>query len=516
MPTVTINGTAYEAKAGESIMQVAERNGIKIPYYCWHPGLSIAANCRMCLVEVEKSPKLQPACQWQVNDGMVVHTHSPRVEEARRAVMEFLLLNHPVDCPICDQAGECKLQDYWFEHDQKPSRLVGLKVHKPKAVDFGPLITFDGERCIMCTRCVRFCKEVVNDPVLTLAERGNHNEITLEENRQLDHAYSLMTAHICPVGALTSKDFRFKTRVWLLKAAATVCPGCATGCNAWFEHNRGVAYRMRPRDNPEVNGFWMCDEGCLTYRRVNEERVLSAGVGRAEACKPATVPVALAEIGKALGQVPAPAIAMVLGAEHTVEDNFAAVRLAKLLGVDALYLTGRPPGESDKLLRHEDKNPNRMGAVQAAGGADLKGFEDLLHDAETGRVKAAIVLGGHAPVPDAELSPLGKLEALVVLAANHGPVCRAATHLLPAAAWSEVGGTFINGKGMAQSLEAAMPPRGDALPAWDLLGRLARKMDLAIEWKTLRDVQRAMTPTASATTGASPQPASAPSGAGAA
>jgi len=506
MPTVTINGTAVEAKAGETIMQLATRLGIEIPYYCWHPGLSIAANCRMCLVEVEKQPKLQPACQWQIADGMVVQTESAKVLEARRAVMEYLLLNHPVDCPICDQAGECKLQDYWFEHDKGASRLVGEKVHKPKAVDFGPFITFDAERCILCTRCVRFSKEIAHDPVLNVGERGNHAEIILEDGRKLDHAYSLMTAHVCPVGALTSKDFRFQTRVWLLKAAATVCPGCATGCNTWFEHHHGTAYRMRPRDNAEVNGWWMCDEGCLTYKRVNDERVLSARVGRGDAAKTQTLSTAISEAAKALGQVPAGSVAVVLGAEHTVEDDFVAVRLAKLLRADSLYLTGRPPGESDTLLRHEDKNPNRMGAIQAAGGAQLRGFEDLLADADSGRIKAALVLGGHAPVPDAELGPLRKLEVLVVLAANEGPLTAAATHVLPAAAWAEVAGTFVNAKGLSQKLEAAMPPRGDALPAWDLLARLARKMDLALEWKTLREVDKALHPAPAPAASTAPAP----------
>src|SRR6185503_14502156 len=335
MPTLTINGNAVEAKAGETIMQVAERLEIPIPYYCWHPGLTIAANCRMCLVEVEKQPKLQPACQWQVSEGMVVQTDSPKVLEARRAIMEYLLLNHPVDCPICDQAGECKLQDYWFDHDKGESRLVGLKVHKPKAVEFGPLITFDAERCILCTRCVRFSKEIADDPVLNVGERGDHAEIILEEGRKLDHAYSLMTAHVCPVGALTSADFRFQTRVWLLKAAATTCPGCATGCSTWFEHHQGRAYRMRPRDNPAVNGWWMCDEGCLTYKRVNEDRVLSARVGRGAAAKAQPLSIALADAAKALGAVPGASVAMVLGAEHTVEDDFTAVRLAKLMRADS-------------------------------------------------------------------------------------------------------------------------------------------------------------------------------------
>ncbi|MBI2896240.1 MAG: (2Fe-2S)-binding protein [Deltaproteobacteria bacterium] len=497
MPTVTIDAKQYEAQAGETIIRVAERNGIDIPSYCWHPALSVAANCRMCLVEVEKQPKLQPACQWAIADGMVVHTRSPKVLEARRAVMEFLLLNHPVDCPICDQAGECKLQDYWYEHDGKASRLVGEKVHKPKAERLGPLVVYDAERCIRCTRCVRFCTEIAKDPVLAVGNRGNHAEIILDQGRKLDHAYSMMTAHICPVGALTTTDFRFQARVWMLESTPTICPGCATGCNAWIDQTRGVAKRMRPRDNPEVNDFWMCDDGCLTYKRVEEDRVLCAAVGRGAARKETSVAAALTEAARAIGQVPAAVVAAVLGSEHTSEDNFVLVKLARDLlqkGTGALYLTGRPPGEADDLLRHADKNPNTVGAVQAAAPSTLRGFEDLLNDADAGSVKAAIVLGAHAPVPEAELAPLGKLDVLVVLCANRGPLSELATHVLPAASWAEVSGTFVNAKGQRQRLRPAAPPRGDSLPAWDLLGRLARKMDLALEYKTLGEVERAATP----------------------
>jgi NADH dehydrogenase/NADH:ubiquinone oxidoreductase subunit G len=224
--------------------------------------------------------KLQPACQIEVRDGMEVVSKGAAVEQAQASVQEFLLLNHPVDCPICDQAGECKLQDYWLAHQKKLKRKTTEPVHKPKAVTFGPTIVYDAERCIMCTRCVRFCDEVVGDHVLDMRERGNKNEICLSPGRTLDHDYTLMTEHVCPVGALTSKDFRFKARVWFLRSAPSVCNGCATGCNTWVDYDPRTqqVYRLRPRDNEAVNKFWMCDSGMMSYKQFHGDRVLTGRV----------------------------------------------------------------------------------------------------------------------------------------------------------------------------------------------------------------------------------------------
>jgi NADH-quinone oxidoreductase subunit G len=281
MPTFKLDGRIVPFEQGDTIIRAAHRAGVDIPHYCWHPGLSVAANCRMCLVEVapppgrpalmlnvldwdaernayvdSRKPKLQPACQMQVADGMeVLSETSEHVEQARSAVQELLLLNHPVDCPICDQAGECRLQDYWLEHQGSKKRMDGEPVHKPKAVSFGPTIVYDAERCIVCTRCVRFCEEIAQDPVLDIRERGNLNEVVLAPGRELDHAYTLMTEYVCPVGALTAKDFRFKARVWFLRSARTVCQGCATGCNAFLDYDPRTqeVYRHRPRENEAVN-----------------------------------------------------------------------------------------------------------------------------------------------------------------------------------------------------------------------------------------------------------------------
>ncbi|MEY4579923.1 MAG: hypothetical protein RL701_4626, partial [Pseudomonadota bacterium] len=296
MPTFKLDGREIAFEPGETIMRAAWRHGTEIPHYCWHPGLSIAANCRMCLVEIKAErpmlmptlkwdptlneyvpsdkPKLTPACQAVAIAGQEVFSKSPEALNAQAHVQEFLLLNHPVDCPICDQAGECKLQDYWLTNQGKAKRKRTEPVHKPKAVRFGPTIVYDAERCVMCTRCVRFCDEVAGDHVLDMRERGNKNEITVSPGRELDHRYTLMTEHVCPVGALTSRDFRFKARVWFLRTAKGVCNGCATGCNDHVDfdprHNR--VYRIRPRDNAEVNKFWMCDDGMLSYHAIHENR----------------------------------------------------------------------------------------------------------------------------------------------------------------------------------------------------------------------------------------------------
>ena len=313
MPSFKLDGREIPFEPGDTIIRAAWRQGIEIPHYCWHPGLSLAATCRMCLVEIkaerpvlmptlkwdkEKSafvpsdkPKLTPSCQALAVEGQEVFSKSEEASNAQKHVQEFLLLNHPVDCPICDQAGECKLQDYWETNQHALKRKHTEPVHKPKAVRFGPPIVYDAERCIMCTRCIRVSDEVAHDHVLDMRERGNKNEITVSPGRELDHKYTLMTEHVCPVGALTSRDFRFKARVWFLRAAKSVCTGCATGCNDFMDYDprKNEVARIRPRDNEAVNKFWMCDDGMMTYRRVNEGRITSGVVrsGEAKLVKPA-------------------------------------------------------------------------------------------------------------------------------------------------------------------------------------------------------------------------------------
>ncbi|HVK63425.1 MAG TPA: molybdopterin-dependent oxidoreductase [Polyangium sp.] len=526
MATIKIDGREIPFEQGETIIKAAHRAGIDIPHYCWHPGLSVAANCRMCLVEVApppgrpalqldilrwdaqkqdyvpaRKPKLVPACQQACAPGMeVLSEGSEHVEEARGAVQELLLLNHPVDCPICDQAGECRLQDYWLEHQGTGKRMQQEVVHKPKAVDFGPTIVYDAERCIICTRCVRFTAEVAKDPVLSVRERGNLNEIIVSPGRELDHDYTLMTEHVCPVGALTSKDFRFKARVWFLRSARTVCQGCATGCNAHLDYDprTNVPHRHRPRDNEEVNKYWMCDEGMLSYRRAVEGRLGTALVGGEDASLEEALAAAkdqLAGIKDDPGRV-----AIVLSAQHSNEDNFALLKLARtFIGAKDLYVSGRPLGRGDKILMSEDKNPNTLGVMQLAGAPAPKPIAALFDAIKAGKYSFVIALGAEIEVEakDAETA-LSKLKGVVTIAAHDGPLARAAHVALPATAWAEADGTYVNRQGFAQKSERALKARGDARPGWELVSKLGKELGYAMTEKTLADVRRAMTPEAPA------------------
>ena len=526
MATIKIDGREIPFEPGDTVIKAAHRAGIDIPHYCWHPGLSVAANCRMCLVEIppppgrpalqldilrwdaekqdyvpDRKPKLQPACQMGCAPGMeVLSESSPHVAEARSAVQELLLLNHPVDCPICDQAGECRLQDYWLEHQRKGKRMRQEVVHKPKAVVFGPTIVYDAERCIICTRCVRFSDEVAKDPVLSVRERGNLNEIVVSPGRQLDHDYTLMTEHVCPVGALTSIDFRFKARVWFLRSARTVCQGCATGCNAYLDYDprNNTAYRHRPRDNEEVNRYWMCDEGMLSYKRAVEGRLTSALVGGDDASLVDALAAAKEQLA-GHGDDPS-RVAIVLSAQHSNEDNFALATLARTyLGAKDFFVSGRPLGKGDDILMSEDKNPNTRGVMKIAesdGGAQAappRPIAQLLEGIAAGKYSYVIALGSDLEVEaDKAQKALSRLKGVVTIAAHDGPLAKAAHVALPACSWAEAEGSYVNRQGFVQRSERALRPRGDARPAWDLVAELGRKLGYATAWKTLAELRRSM------------------------
>lgn len=523
MPTFKLDGKDIPFEPGESIIRAAQKAGIEIPHYCWHPGLSAPANCRMCLVELKpaanqralmldivewdatlndyrpvQKPKLQPACQFPATEGQeVLSDTSKHVREARGHVQEFLLLNHPVDCPICDQAGECKLQDYWLEHQATKKRMRDEPIHKPKAVVFGPTIVYDAERCVMCTRCVRFMDEVAKDAVLDMRERGNLNEIFVAPGRQLEGHYTFMTEHVCPVGALTTKDFRFKARVWFLRTAKSVCQGCATGCNAWLDYDNRTnkAYRYRPRDNEAVNKYWMCDEGMLSYRAAHEGRVTEARVGR----KKVTVDTAINEATKRLADVasgPVSAkVAFVLSAQHSLEDNWAMRELGKLAGATTFYLCGAGAGYADDILISADKNSNFAGAYELAG-AGVRTFANLIEDIRKGAVAHVVALGGVTPKNDPEdATALGMLSSLIVVAAHQGALTEAAHVVLPATSWAEHSGTYVNRQNIRQVADKALEPIGGSRPAWEHARSLAKALRVeptSLVWTTLKDIRTAL------------------------
>lgn len=529
MPTFKLDGKTIPFEPGDSIIRAADRQGIEIPRYCYHPGLSSPANCRMCLVEIlpkpgqrplmldiltldEKTgeykpvqkPKLQPACYTPATEGLeVLSDSSGHVVQARHDVQERLLLNHPVDCPICDQAGECTLQDYWLEYQKTPKRMHDEPVHKSKAVEFGPTIVYDGERCVMCTRCIRFMAEVAKDPVLDMRERGNQNEITVGPGRQLEGHYTFMTEHVCPVGALTTKDFRFKARVWFLRSASTVCQGCATGCNAHFDYDprNNTAYRHRPRDNEKVNKYWMCDEGMLTYREAHDGRVTEAKVRGRDA----SVGEALDEVARVFEGVPKESIAIVFGAQHSLEDNWALREVGMvLLGSKHAYWSGRADGYEDTILIHRDKNSNARGVDMLAPGA--KPFKVLADDVAAGRVTHVLALGGATPL---DAAALGQAK-IVTVAAHQGPLTRAAAVVLPATSWAEHSGTYVNAKGLRQLSDKGLEPLGNSQPAWKLLAAVAGALGLEASWTKLKQIRAQITGNQSADASAATAPAAAP------
>src|SRR5512144_3080677 len=346
--TAVVDGREVVVKPGTNVVEAAKAVGIEVPYYCYHKRLSIAANCRMCLVEMSNAPmgKLMPGCQMPVAEGVTVKTDTPRVRDQQRAVLEFLLLNHPVDCSICDQAGECKLQDYYMKYDRQPSRLDVPKVQKGKRVQLGPLVVIDQERCILCTRCVRFMREGAKAPQLGVAERGNESFITTFPGQPLDSKYSGNVVDICPVGALTSTDFRFRGRVWFMSSARSVCTGCARGCNTFLDYLNDTTYRYRPRENDAVNQEWMCDDGRLTYKVLNQERVLVAKEGRGAAARVLAREAAARKAAEALApHAQAGTLAVLVSPVASLEDLLAAARVAKEgLGQTELFLGGRPDG----------------------------------------------------------------------------------------------------------------------------------------------------------------------------
>jgi NADH-quinone oxidoreductase subunit G len=491
-----------------TMIQACAAAKVDVPHYCYHPKLPVAGNCRMCLVEfgtpamgpdrkpilnpdgspkIAKSPRPAIACATPISPGMEIYTNTPAVKQMREGVLEFLLINHPLDCPICDQAGECKLQEYSVDYGRSESRFIEPKVHKPKRVDLGPRIVLDDERCILCTRCIRFTKDIVGDDALGIVNRGSYNTLTAYPGRPFDNNYTLNTVDICPVGALTSKDFRFQMRVWFLKETKSICTSCATGCNMIIGSREEKVYRYEPRENDAVNACWMCDYGRLNYKWIgredrltevqspkskvqsqagasSQESVASSGGGRWSS--------ALKEIPERLGKAAQGSVAIVASARQTNEELYLLAKLAKKFG----SLTDSVPrtGEGDKLLLNADRNPNSVGARLTGIAAEPMGanLPKIATGIREGRIKTLIVFGEdvtkHGIGPDL----IAKLELLIVSDILPNETTRLAHYLLPGCAHAEKRGTFTNTKGRVQKFMKAVEPRGDARPEWEFLHEL--------------------------------------------
>jgi NADH-quinone oxidoreductase subunit G len=502
MPQIIIDGRIIEAAPGKTIIEAALDNGITIPHFCWHPALSVAGNCRMCLVNVGTHkkdtdgslmfsddgapvvnwfPKMQIACATPVSDGMIVDTASQKTEGAQNAVMEFLLINHPLDCPICDEAGQCKLQEYAFMHSKGKSRFNEEKTQKEKRVELGPNVMFDGERCISCSRCIRFADEVAKQPVLSFVQRGDKVTIRTFPDTTFDSEYSMNVIDICPVGALTSIDFRFKARVWEMSFTDSVCPGCARGCNIKIGVMNNEVLRTEPRTNMHVNNYWMCDTGRLaTPALVNEARLGGPMVRTNGQLVAATWDEAIEAASAALRNLKGSQVAVVGSAHASNEDNYVLARLAhdvlKTGNVD--YIKHNDHTFGDEFLRVNDKSPNAIGAhtVGIAPRGDGHGIDAMADRIKRGEIKALIVmaedLSAHPSLADASAS----VDTLIVLGAHDTVTAKQANVLLPMSTWAESEGTFTNTLHRVQRFEPAVVTKenlrsmGMKMSRWDKFG----------------------------------------------
>jgi NADH-quinone oxidoreductase subunit G len=495
MAKITLDGREIEVRDGSTILEAANRHGAEVPHYCYHPGLSISGNCRMCLVEVEGMPKLVIGCYTQVKDGMVVNTKVDKVKQAQQSVMEFLLVNHPLDCPICDQAGECKLQDYSFEYGTGKSRYVEPKQTGNKAVDIGKHVMLDQERCIQCSRCTRFCDEITETSELDFFQRGSKTAIGLHPGVRLDNDYSGNVVDICPVGALTSKEFRFQTRVWYLQQTPTVCAGCSRGCNvvaATGKQNKLFTSpgqfddrikRVVPRHNEAVNGYWICDEGRLSHERLQAADRLSQPMAGEAVLEWDT---AVATMAEALGSG---RVGAVFSPRLTSEDLFAWSLLLKKLNGARFGALAIRRGVDDNLLIRANKGANALGASRIFGGAEA---EDVWSAVDRGQIDTLLVVADPLDPDDIPTLDAGRRAGVKTLL-TAGPflagAMKQADVVVPTTSWGEEDGHYVNFEGRLQRVARAHKPKGFGRPGWRLAADIAKAAGIAFPaWKTSRAV----------------------------
>ena len=478
MVTLTIDDKEVTVPKGTNLIEAAKTVDIDIPHYCYHPHLSVPGNCRMCQVKVEGAPKLMIGCHSIAQDEMVVRTHetSQEVEDAQAATLEFILINHPLDCTVCDQAGHCKLQDYHYEYNARPSRFIENKVHKPKAKSLGPTVMLDAERCIMCTRCIRFCDEVTQTSELGMLNRGDRSEITINPDRELDNALSGSVVDLCPVGALTHKHWRFNTRMWFTDQVDSVCPGCSTGCSVKVASRDGEVVQVKARHNPDVNKEWMCDEGRYGFDRfLPESRVLGSSA-KGEA-------VDLEEAFKQAAQLKGKDTLVFVAGDLLCEDYAAIKDFAdKVLGEAEVVMSYRKRqlSEVQKVLVSPDYAPNYKGA-ETLGliSGDLEStYESALSKLSGKQAKNVLVIGDRGILEqdanDSVVAGLKEAEVSVVILSDGGhPLAGTAGVQFAGRSILEKSGLMINGRGRLQFANAAIEVKEGTDPEWRILGRIA-------------------------------------------
>ena len=493
-----------------NLIQAAEKVGVFIPRYCWHPALTVVASCRMCLVEVgEKKPdgsiamqpRVVPACQTPAKDGTVVVTNSPKARGAQEGTLESLLLNHPLDCPVCDKAGECMLQDFSFGYGRATSRMIDEKNTPPNKPNIGEHITLFADRCIMCSRCVRFTREISGSAELQIVNRGDHAEIDVFPGEPCNNKLAGNVVDLCPVGALCNKDFLYKQRVWFLKSQNSVCPDCSTGCSIHVDHNKDIVYRLRPRENPQAQGHFMCDEGRFDFPYINDKaRILqpllrSSGNGNTADSWETVLPELRSEL-TAAAKGDGGRVLAVLSPFLTCEEAYLLAKYFKGLSNEVRLALGYVPvvGQDDtypkdrrgnpvqpvKFTIRAEKCPNRRGveAILKHFQGEVIGWDAVLAAAGAGELRALYLTAGYSPraggwITEEQAAQLKKVPLLIVQDLFHSPATAVAKYVLPAASFAEKDGTFVNYAGLAQALHWAVraASRTDGQIVLDLMQR---------------------------------------------
>jgi NADH-quinone oxidoreductase subunit G len=453
--TLFVNGVEVEVESGKNLIDAVAAAGIEIPHLCYHPALGADGNCRMCLVGIEDGrPPLVPACKTPAQAGMKVLLDAAHIRKIQHDVMEFELINHPTDCPICDQAGECKLQDYYMSYHGRPSRMTVPQVQKTKMLDFGCGVVHNQERCVTCGRCVRFCRQITKTGELGIINRSDQARVNIFPGRPLDNRYALNVVDLCPVGAMTSSDFRFQQRVWFLKKSPSICHGCSKGCNIVIDHHKEKyaddrIYRFRPRHNPQVNGYFLCDEGRLSYHRENDDRLQEARIGG----KPVALADALAACRDELQR--AEKIVFLLSPNCSLEQmlavkQWAAKKKATLCAYSDGYLK---PGDGDGYLIQDDKAANRQGLTLLGIDTRRDTFEAAL-----GQAQLLIIcdIQMEKSYTLEELAQLLKGVRTIAAVSHDSPLAARADVAVPVASFSEYDGTIINCDGILQCFQQAV------------------------------------------------------------
>ncbi|MFB0566852.1 MAG: 2Fe-2S iron-sulfur cluster-binding protein [Candidatus Aminicenantaceae bacterium] len=489
MANILIDDKPVEAQEGTTILLAAEQAGIPIPHLCFHRAFTPEGSCRMCLVEIEGFPKLELACSTQVKEGMKIWTKSERVVEARKGVLEFLLAEHPLDCPICDKAGECKLQDYYEEYGHFESQFKEYKEKKEKKLGIGKNLILDRERCILCTRCIRFLREITKTQELGMSNRGLHSEIDIYEKEMVDNHYSGNLAEICPVGAITDTDFRFKTRSWFLKKGDSICPLCSRGCNISIEYHPGFpripikrrVYRITSRENPEVNSHWICDLGRYTYSYLDEDRledIISNNSNKGVKIDwENALQFLVRKIKKLYYMKKTSRIFLIFHSSLTNEELFLVNKIFREdLKLEKIFMVDSNEGEGDDFLLSSERSSNRKGAQVMGIDSKLINLEEIANKTDILIIFGNYLLDHFSP---GEIkTALDKIETTILFTSWKSELDTLVDLVLPTALVAEKRGSLTNIDGRVQYFLPVLEPVGASLPEWEILVRLAKELKM--------------------------------------